>query len=171
MSTSGYAHICAGVWIDKILMVSEAREERDKFDPHTGEKIGTFLTTQYTYTICGKPIPIIHKQYPKDGLNFNIVFGYDMEKNLTDWLSKNDFLDRDGHSSLKYQHSADTSWGVSHPVGVLGAVSAHYASSHHSTFIELRQTDLTVLLRKAESRLKKIGCEIEPTLHMFADCG
>lgn len=168
MSASGYARICAGVWIDKILKVSEMREKRDKFDPHTGEKIGTFLTTQYTYTICGKPIPIIHKQYPKDGLNFNSDFGYDMEKNFTDWLSKNDFLDRDGHSSLKYQHSVN---GVSHPVGVLGAVSAHYASSHDSIFIELRQTDLAVLLRKAESRLKKIGCEIEPTLHMFAACG
>lgn len=171
MSTSGYAHICAGVWIDKILMVSETREKRNRFDLYTGEKIKTFLTTQYTYTICGKPMPIVHKQYPKGGPTFNTEFGYDMERNFTSWLVENDFLEEGEHPSLKYYHSANPSSAVSHPVGVLGAVSANYASSHRSIFIELRQTDLTVLLRKAESRLKKIGCEIEPTLHMFAAYG
>lgn len=166
---SAYAHLCVGVPIEDILVVTERVETRQLCDPDTGRVKQTFQTTQYTYTICGLEMPIRHQVYPTGGLDGpNRRFGYDMEANFRQWLIDNGFVDRNGQpiGCLNYSHELYASWPVRHPSGILGLPFDYWIGT--SVFLQLDFPRMAEVKHKAQGLLAKIGCDSEPQWYMYA---
>ena len=173
MSANGYAHICAGVLIEDHLVVTERTELRKRYDTNTGKVQGQFQTCQYTYTICGRTMPIMEEVYPKPlgTSGANRAQGYDMQVNFHCWLVKHGFATEEETCPVQCGHSPYPAWPLRHPTGVLGAVMKTYAASGRDCFQQLALPEFDKLLMVAKRRLTKIGCSAEPTLYMYAKCG